>query len=38
MEMFQQAAPTIGATYGGYVEMLNYLAIIANKQESFAEE
>ena len=38
MEMFQQAAPTLGATYGGYVEMLNYLAIIANKQELFAEE
>jgi len=37
MEMFLQAAPTMGRTYAGYLEMLGYMDRIANRQEEFAE-
>jgi len=37
MELFQQSAPTLGSTYGGYQEMLNYLDIMAKLETEFAE-
>ena len=37
MEMFLQAAPTMGRTYGGYLEMLDYMDRMANRTEEFAE-
>ena len=37
MEMFLQAAPTMGRTYAGYLEMLDYMDRIANRTEEFAE-
>jgi hypothetical protein len=37
MQLFQDAAPTLGATYEGYLEMLRYLEIIGMKERSFAE-
>ena len=37
MEMFLQAAPTMGRTYAGYLEMLDYMDRMANRTEEFAE-
>ena len=37
MEMFLQAAPTMGRTYLGYIEMLNYMDRMATRTEDFAE-
>ena len=37
MQLFQDAAPTLGATYGGYMEMLRYLELIGMKETEFAD-
>ena len=37
MEMFLQAAATMGRTHKGYLEMLGYMDRMADRQEQFAE-
>jgi len=37
MDMFLQAAPTMGRTFAGYIEMLNYMDRMATRTEDFAE-